>query len=70
MITTGRTVVSWKKCKPKRKKKRKAQKLILNRIIKITSEGVDDAFQLVKDWDDICKQIQNALRDFDDGKSN
>lgn len=27
-------------------------------------KGVDDAFQLV----DICKQIENTLKDFDDGK--
>lgn len=31
-------------------------------------QGVDDAFQLIKDWDDICQQIQNALRDFDNNE--
>ncbi len=29
-------------------------------------KGVDDAFQLV----DMCKQIEDALKDLDDGKSN
>lgn len=29
-------------------------------------KGVDDVFQLVKDWGDICKQIENTLKDFDD----
>lgn len=29
-------------------------------------KGVDDAFQLVKDWDDICKQIENTLKDIDE----
>ena len=28
-------------------------------------QGVSDAFQLVKYWEEICKQIQNALKDFD-----
>ena len=30
--------------------------------------GVDDAFQLVQDWDDICEQIQSALKDFDNNE--
>jgi hypothetical protein len=31
-------------------------------------KGVDDTFRLVKDWDDICGQIENALKDFDENK--
>ena len=31
-------------------------------------QGVSDAFQLVKDWKEICKQIQNALKDFNNNE--